>query len=103
APQLGVARQLLVGASGLGRGGVLLRRRLLQLDLRAALVDDEEHVTLTDDLAVGEMDLGQIAAHLRADLDEIDRRELPGEGGRAGDAALQRRADGHRRRWRRGW
>ena len=46
------------------------------VDLVGARIDDEQQIALLDDLTVGEMDLGQIAADLRADLDIVDRREL---------------------------
>ena len=42
-------------------------------------IDDEKQIALLDDLPVGEVDLGQIAAHPGADFDRVLRPELAGE------------------------
>src|SRR5260370_35660816 len=47
------------------------------------------------------MDFGQRSAHLRPQLDPVDRRELAEEAGPDIDLALQRLADGHDRGGRR--
>ena len=97
AVQLGRAGDLAIGEVEPGRRRQQLGLGLLQRDLVRARVDDEEQVALVDDLAVGEMDLGQIAADLGAELDRIDRRELAGELRPGREAALQRWAHRHRR------
>ena len=78
-----------LGQLGTHRG----KRRLI-----GPRIDHEEQVSLLDDLPVGEMNFGQVAAHPRPDLDRIDRRKLPGKLVPLGDFLLQRQADGDRRR-----
>ena len=53
--------------------------RLRQPDLVGARVDREEQIALVDDVAVLEVDSGQRAADLGAQLDLLDRRELTKE------------------------
>ncbi len=92
--QRGGAHDLLVGQVELGVRGQKLCLGLLELDLERARIDHEQQVALMDDLAVGEVDLGQVAADLGADLDIVHGRELAGEGRPGRQVAPQRGADG---------
>ena len=59
----------------------------------------EKEIALVDDLAVLEMDLGERAADLGAQLDAIDRRELAKEADPRVDIAHERPAHRYPRRW----
>ncbi len=100
--QLGGALELAVGELDGGVGLVDLGLRGGALDLERPRVDDEQEVALLDQLAVLEMDLLEIAADPGAQLDIVDRGELPGELVALDDLLAQRLADRDRRRRRRG-
>ncbi len=72
--------------------------RLGQPDLVGGGIDHEQQIALLDDLAVHEMDLGQRAADLRAQLDAVDRRELAQQTDLGVDVACERPAYRYRRR-----
>ncbi len=93
------AVELLSGKLQRRLGGGDLRPGVSQGDVVGPRVDDEEQVALLHELAVGEVDLGEVAADLRPDLDAVRRRELAGEAGPGREPLPERRGDhDHRRR-----
>ena len=82
----------------LGLRGLELRDSLIEPDLERPRVDDEERIALVHDLPVLEVDRGQGAADLRAQLHAVHRRELAEEAAGGLHRLLQRQADGHLRR-----
>ena len=77
-----------------------LRPRRGERRLIGPRIDDEQQVALFDELAVLEMDFGQITADPRADLDIFLGGELPGVLVPLDELALDRLAHRHRRRGR---
>ena len=89
----------LAGGEREARGrGLELGVRLGELDLIGARIDDEEKIALVDDLPVLEMDLGERAADLSAQLDAVDRGELAEKADPRVDIAQQRLAHRHGRK-----
>ena len=82
-----------VGQLELGGRTFELRHRLGQAVFVRPRIDDEQQIALLDDVAILEMDLGQGAADLRAQLDLVDRRELAEESQARIELVLERRAD----------
>ena len=80
------------------RRGLQLGLGLGELDFVGTRIDHEQQIALVDDLAVLEMDLGQDAADLGAQLDPVDRGELPEKAEPDIDIALQWLADRDRQR-----
>jgi hypothetical protein len=91
------ADELAVGEVEAGMGVLDLCEGLAQLDLVGGGVDLEQEVSLVDDVAILEADLGKGAADLGAQLDALDGRELAEELEAAGDVALPGRGRGGRR------
>ena len=77
--QLGGALELPSCQIDLGLRLRQLRPRGRERRLVGPRVDDEQQIALFDELAVLEMDFGQIAADPRADLDIVLGGELPGD------------------------
>src|SRR5258707_7812709 len=70
------ADDLLICQLQSGSGCLTLRGRLLQLDFIWTRVDDKEQIALADNLAILEMDFGQVAADLSAQSDLIHSGKL---------------------------
>ena len=94
-----------LGASQFAGGERKPRRRGLQQsvcsrepDLIGPRVDDKQEVAFVDDLAILEMDLGQCAADLSAQLDAIDCGELTEHADARVDVAHERLAHRDARR-----
>ena len=68
--------ELCLGQRLLGLRGLQLRHALIEPDLERPRVDGEEQIALVHDLPVLEVDRGEDAADLRAQLHAIHRREL---------------------------
>jgi hypothetical protein len=82
--------ELLIGQRQCGRCRLELSVRLFELDLIRTRIDHEQQVALVHGLAVLEMDLGEVTAHLGAQHDLIHRGELTSEIGPVGNARLHR-------------
>src|SRR6476659_1143079 len=63
--------ELLICQLQSGSGRLTLRGRLLQLDFIWTRVDDKEQIALAENLAIAEMDFGQVAADFSAQSDLI--------------------------------
>src|SRR5258707_13146496 len=70
------AGDLLICQIQSGSGCLTLRGRLLQLDFIWTRVDDKEQIALADNLAILEMDFGQVAADLSTQYDLIHSGKL---------------------------
>src|SRR5258705_8143361 len=84
-----------------GSGRLTLRGRLLQLDFIWTRVDDKEHIALAENLAIAEMDFGQVAADLSAQSDLIHSGKLSRKLSSVRDVFPKRQRHGYDRRRRR--